>query len=156
VTDRQSKLDDLFRRADAQWEAGNLKAAFRLFLLAAKGGDYGCQVNLGNFYSDGIGVKPNRAKATYWYKRAYRHGCGAAASNIACVYRDVQKLKQALAWYERAVKLRLDDANLEIAKIFLKWNDKARAIRYLKRTLKAKDLAESSKDEALRLLKRLM
>ena len=92
----------------------------------------------------------------YWYKRAYRQGCGAAASNIAFVFRKEKNLKQALAWFKRAVNLRDGDANREIAKIYHKnKTDKAKIIPYLKRTLKAKYVTEASTDEARRLLKRL-
>jgi uncharacterized protein len=66
-----SPLDILFQRADEAWEAGNLRSAFRLFLRAAKAGDIGCRVNLGTFYCDGIGVRPNRAKGMHWYKRPF-------------------------------------------------------------------------------------
>src|SRR6185503_571423 len=79
---QKAELDSLFERADKQQEEGNLRSAFRLFLTAAKGGDPSCQVNLGNFYSLGTGVKLNRTKALYWYQRAYRQGVGCAASNI--------------------------------------------------------------------------
>ena len=116
---QQSELDSLFRRADKQWEAGNLRSAFRLFLAAAKGGDSGCQSNLGYFYDVGIGVKPNRSLALYWYQRAYRSGAGSAASNIGTVYRDERNFKEALKWFERAVKLADGEANLEIGKNLL-------------------------------------
>jgi TPR repeat protein len=155
---RQSELDVLFQRADRQWEQGKLQSAFRLFLAAAKGGDTGCQNNLGYFYDEGIGVKPNRARALYWYRRAYRRGVRCAASNIGVVYRDEENWKQALAWFERAIKLEDDDANLEIAKIYLhQMKDRAKAIHYLKQTLKAKpdDVTEASREEAQRLLKQL-
>src|SRR5579863_417820 len=103
---QQHDLELLFQRADKEWEAGNLRSAFRLFLAAAKAGDPSCQINLGNFYSGGIGVKPNRTSALYWYRRAYRQGYRSAASNIGMVYRDEEKLKKALAWFERAAKLK--------------------------------------------------
>jgi TPR repeat protein len=153
----QPELDLLFQRADHQWELGNLRSAFRLFLAAAKGGDPGGQSNLGNFYSGGIGVKPNQDRALYWYRRAYRQGCGGAAANIGDVFRKEHKPKQALAWFERAVKLGFDDAKLDIAKIHLANNDKTKAIRYLKEVQKASQgsLAEASREEAQRLLKHL-
>src|SRR5277367_3989594 len=70
------ELDLLFERASEQQEAGNLLSAFRLFLAAAKAGDVGAQLVLGNFYSDGTGIRRNRKQALYWYKRAYRKGYG--------------------------------------------------------------------------------
>ena len=154
----QPDLDSLFERASRLWDEGKLQSAFRLFLAAAKAGDSSSQVNLGNFYSDGIGVRPNRVLALHWYRQAYRHGQRCAANNIGIVFRDEQKPKQALAWFERAVKLGDGDANLEIAKIYLhSQNDRAKAIRYLEKTLKAKsdDVTEGSREEAQRLLKQL-
>ncbi len=152
----QRDLDLLFERANKQWDEGNLRSAFRLFLAAAKAGDPGSRINLGNFYSDGTGVKPNRALALHWYRRAYRQGERAAASNIGIVLRDEKKLKQALEWFKRAVRLKDADANLEIAKIYLQLNDRTKAIHHLKQVCKAKprDVTEASKEEAHRMLKR--
>jgi TPR repeat protein len=155
---RQAELDDLFRRADDQHGKGHFKSAFRLYLAAAKGGDPSCQINLGNFYDRGIGVRPNRDLALLWYRRAYRQGSGTAAHNIGLLFRHEGNFNQALAWLGRAAKKHDGDANLAIAKIYLESkNDKPKAIHYLKQTLKANRrymLAESRK-EAQRLLKRL-
>jgi TPR repeat protein len=153
----QADLDRKFAEANSQWEAGKLRSAFRLFLVAAKAGDQGAQLNLGNFYSDGIGVKPNRAKALYWYRRAYQQGSGSAASNIGILFRDEKRFNRALAWFERAVNLRDGDANVEIAKIHICRNERAKAIRYLKRALRAKrdDITEGSREESHHLLEQL-
>src|ERR1700733_2424546 len=150
-----TELDSLFRRADQQWEAGKLRSAFRLFLRAAKAGNTGCQINLGYFYADGIGVKPSREKALYWYRRAYRRGEVCAASNIGVVFRNEGNLKRALAWFERAAKLQDGDANLEIAKIYLARNDKRNAVHFLRETRKAESVTEGSEEQAEKLLKRL-
>jgi TPR repeat protein len=147
------ELDSLFQRADRQLEAGNLRSAFRLFLWGAKAGDTSCQVNLGNLYADGTGVKPSRERALYWYRRAYRRGETCAASNIGVVFRDEGNFKRALAWFERAAELKDGDANLEIAKIYLARNDKTKAIHYLRETRKAESVTEASEEEAEKLLK---
>ena len=148
----QSKIDRLFQRADKQQEAGNLKSAFRLYLACAKAGDPGCQNNLGNFYRDGIGVKPNRERALYWYRQAYRRGLEGAASNVGVLFRDEKNLKQALAWFERAGD---GDADLAIANMYLQANDTAKAIRYLKRARKSDCISEASREDAERLLNSL-
>ena len=152
---QHSEQDSLFERANKHWEEGKLQSAFRLFLASAKAGDSGSQVNLGNFYIDGIGVKANRAQALRWYRRAYLLGERSAASNIGLVFRDEQKLKYALRWFERARDLGDGDANLEIAKIYIDKNDRVKATGYLKQALKANadDVTEGSKEEANRLLK---
>ncbi len=60
-------------------------------------------------------------------------------------------------WFERAVKLKDADANLEIAKIYLQRGDWTRAASHLRRICKAKvgDVTEASREEAQRLLKQL-
>jgi hypothetical protein len=151
--------DVLFAKASSQWDRGKLRSAFRLFLTAAKRGDPSAQHNLGYFYDVGVGVKPNRAAALYWYKRAFRRGYRTAASNIGTIFRDEGKTQQALSWFQRAIRLGDADANLEVAKIYLRGKgDVARAIVYLKRTTKARpsDVTEGSKQEAQRLLKQLV
>jgi TPR repeat protein len=155
----KSSVDALFAKASDQWDRGRLRSAFRLFLRAAKRGDPSAQHNLGYFYDVGVGVKPNRAAALYWYKRAFRHGYRTAASNIGTIFRDEKNTKQALSWFQRALRLGDADANLEIAKIYLsEKEDVARAIAHLKRTTKARasDVTDGSKQEAQRLLKKLV
>ena len=66
----KSKTEDLFTRANKEAEAGKLRVAFHLYLAAAKAGDTSCQINLGNLYDEGSGVRRNRSAAMYWYKRA--------------------------------------------------------------------------------------
>ncbi len=156
---RQAKADALFERANELWDQGELRSAFRLFLSAAKAGDTSAQVDLGYFYNNGIGVKPNVAAALYWYKRAYRRKSRSAASNIGTIFRDQGDFKRALWWYERSVALGNADANLEIAKIYLKGGagEAARAIPYLQRTCSAdpSDVTEASREEAQQTLKKL-
>lgn len=149
------ELDLLFERASEQQEAGNLLSAFRLFLAAAKAGDVGAQLVLGNFYSDGTGIRRNRKQALYWYKRAYRKGYGPAASNIGLMFREENNIKQALNWYERAARLNETDANLDIARIFLERGDEARARGYLEQVCSAPAgaVTEASREKAQHLLK---
>jgi FimV-like protein len=152
---RQHELDRLFQRADNHWDEGKLRSAFCLFLAGAKAGDRSCQLNLGNFYSDGIGVQANRDKALYWYRRGYRRGDACAANNIGIVFRDENKLKRALTWLERAVKMGNADANLDIAKIYLQLNERQKAKRHLNQVCAATQVTEASREEAQRLLKSL-
>lgn len=155
---QQSRTDELFRRANEQWEQGKLRSALLLFLAAAKQGDSGAQVNLGYFYDVGIGTRPNRNAALLWYRRAYKAGERTAASNIGTIFRDQKKLNQAVRWFHRAVERGDGDANLELAKIYLhNKRDIQKAIMYLRETCraKAKDVTISSKEEARRLLRQI-
>jgi len=153
----QDELDEVFSRADRQWDAGKLQSAFRLFLVGAKGGDANAQVNLGIFYDGGIGVKPHRLRALYWYRRAYRKGNSCAAHNLGNLYHHERKFNQALAWFERAVALGIGEDNLEIAKIHFQRGNTPEAVRYINKVVQTElwEAPRESKREARRMLKEL-
>jgi len=123
-------------------------------LAAAKLGDSGAQVNVGNYYADGNGVQRNRSAALYWYKRAYRRGDSSAAHNIGILWRDEKKLERALSWFFRAIKLGDDEANLDIGKHYLH-NEKnlQKAIQHFERVLRSDWVTEAGAEEAAHLLK---
>jgi TPR repeat protein len=146
-----------FARACEYWDRGELRKAFHLFLAAAKEGDPSSQMNVGVFYSDGLGVKSNDARALSWYRRAYAHGganAAAAANNIGILYRDRGNIDRALFWLSRAVSLGNDGSGLEIAKIHLgRGKDIKRGLKYLERLAKSRSVSEATEDEARELLK---
>lgn len=150
-------VETLFERANKQWENGALRSAFRLFLAAAKAGDTSSQVNLGYFYSEGIGVKRNRAHSLYWNRRAYRRHEGCAATNIAVLFRDEGNVLQALAWFERAVALGDNDARVEAAKLYLLKGKQPEAVRHLSLATMAgrNDITGAGLEEAQEILRRL-
>src|SRR5882757_6650058 len=117
---RKQYAEQLFIRAAKQEENGQLRAAFRLYLAAAKAGDTSCQLNIGNFYDAGTGVRRNRSAALYWYKRAYRRGDSCAANNIGVMWRNDKQPKRALGWFQKAVHMGDEEANLEIARYYLR------------------------------------
>jgi TPR repeat protein len=84
---RKHEADTLFIRADHAWNRGNLRAAFRLFLKAAQGGDRAAKLNVGYFYDKGLGTRRDLTAALYWYQRAYRAGDASAATNIGTIWR---------------------------------------------------------------------
>ena len=141
-------------------EGGNVRLAFRLMLVAAKLGEIGAQVNVGNMYDTGVGTKRNRQTALYWYKRAYRRGCAAAAHNIGTVWRDDRNFKKALYWFERALELNGGDdgeASFEIAKLYLTdKSDLPKAICHLKKVIASKNVTKNCVEQAKRVLKRIM
>ena len=150
----KSKTDDLFIRADKQAEAGNLKFAFRLYLAAAKAGDTSCQINLGNLYDEGSGVRRNRSAAMYWYKRAFRRGAASAAHNIGVMWRNEENYGRALYWFKQAVRLGDDEANLEIAKHYLQVEQNVvKAILHLERVCASNGVTEAGLEEARALLR---
>jgi|SRR5215472_11309127 len=151
----KAKTDDLFLRADKHAEEGNFKLAFRLYLAAAKAGDTSCQINLGNLYDEGSGVRRNRSAAMYWYKRAYRRGEPCAAHNIGVMWRNEKKYGQALNWFKKAVRLGDEEANLEIAKHYLKVEENpVKAIPHLEKVCVSNCVTEAGLEEARNLLRR--
>lgn len=148
---RKKRPSALFIRADQQWDLGNARAAFRLFLIAARAGDANAQSRVGYCYDVGAGVRPNRRAAVSWYMRAYRRGDSCAAHNIGTVWRDAGDVRRADKWFQRAVRLGSDDSHIEIAKLYLH-DDPRRAIRHLNRVLRSTRVCEADKTEARRLL----
>ncbi len=151
---RSHELDVLFERADHAWNRGNLSAAFRLFLEAAKDGDNAAKLNVGYFYDQGLGTQQDLAAALYWYKKAYRSGDASAANNIGTIWRDKRNPKRALTWFRRAVRLGDHAANLEIAKHFLRTDEPRKATVYLKKVSESDQVSESDIQEAKQLLRR--
>lgn len=119
---RQMRAEEIYLRAKRQQDEGNLKSGFRLLLTAAKLNDPGAQLSLGYTYDVGKGVRRNRAAAMHWYKKAYRNqrGWGIAASNIGTIFRDEHSYPEAIRWFRRGVRYGDVDANLDLARIYLK------------------------------------
>jgi TPR repeat protein len=150
----KANTEELFIRAAKQEEKGKFRSAFLLYLAAAKSGDTSCQVNVGNFYDDGTGVRRNRKAALYWYKRAYRRGDACAANNIGVMWRNEKKLKRAVQWFKKSVRLGNEEANLEIAKYYLGHeHNQVKAIRHLEKVLRSNTVSEAGMEEAMALLK---
>lgn len=146
------EVSDAWKQPYEAWDKGDLKRAFRLFQTQAKAGQDHAQLNLGYFYDQGLGTRVNKVKAMQWYLRAYRKGEAAAASNIATLYRDKGKPRQALAWYLRAAQLKDGDAMLDAAKYFIAGVGARRnlvvARRLLKRAVAGTCITEAGREEA--------
>ncbi|MGD0941034.1 MAG: hypothetical protein ABR905_15110 [Terracidiphilus sp.] len=156
---RVAEAENTFLRAAREQDAGNLLSGFRLLLTAARLGSESAQLNLGYTYDVGIGIKQNRSAAMYWYKKAYRRGKGSglAASNIGTIYRDEHKYLQAILWFQHAVEYGDVDANLELARIYLRRpTERDKAIVCLRKVLEGVPpvmVGEDSQDEARALLR---
>jgi TPR repeat protein len=158
---KSTRAEEIYLRGQRQQDAGNLRSGFRLLLTAAKLGDSGAQHNLGYTYDVGIGVRPNRTAAMFWYRKAYRNGRGggSSANNIGTIFRDEQKYPEALRWFRRAVRCGDIDANMELARIYLK-NPRQRdkVVSCLRDILKATPpigVGEDTQREARKLLKQI-
>ena len=93
----------------------------------------------------------------YWYKRAYRRGDACAAHNIGVLWRNEGKPNRALRWFEKAVRLGYDEANLEIAKHLMEEGpDLKKAIDRLQRVRASVRVSEAGVEEAEKLLKQAL
>lgn len=148
-----SRANDLFVRADKYEDMGQPRKAFRCMLAAAKLGDTGAQINVGNYYDEGKGVRRSRSEAVYWYKRAYRRGAACAANNIGVLLRNENKHRRALSWFLRAVNLGDDEAHLEIGKHYLYFESNPRkAIFHLNHVTRSSRVSEDGVEQASKLL----
>ena len=155
---RKKRLDALYTIAYSLSDSGRRKEALIKFLSGAKQGDPNAQNMVGYIFDTGAGVRRNRTAALHWYKRAFRNGSRAAASNIGTVYRDENNRRMALFWFRRAVRLRDAGANVEIAKLLVAHgDDSSSALPYLKRAVNSpsSNITEASREEAASLLKKL-
>jgi TPR repeat protein len=138
-TPKKERAEHLLSRACAQWDCGKLRSAFSLMVSAAKLGDCAAQLDLGYFYDYGLGVKRNREMAMHWYRRAWRNGLSSGANNIGTIFRDQGQPRRALGWFLKAVAKGDPDANLEIAKLYVRegWGN-AKASQHLIRVIKTR------------------
>lgn len=87
--------DELRERAHEEWDAGNLKAAFDLFKLAAEQGDKAAQFSLGYFYDYGIGVEEDPIKGMFWsLKSEEEDDIGPYEDELDYLRKTVEKMKR--------------------------------------------------------------
>src|SRR6266496_3295362 len=104
-----------------------------------------------------------RKKAVYHLERACKSRCITEGSREeaksllkACIWRDRQKFKRAITWFQRAVKLGSGDSNLDIAEIYFRnERNQGKAIYYLEQACKSRCITQGSRQEARSLLKPL-
>jgi len=154
---RNPKLTML--EAHVLWDRGDAKAAFQSIREWALAGDDTAIQNLGLMYDRGEGTRRSRSKAMYWYRRSYRRGSAASATNIATVYRDEGKPRLAFAWYKRAAAMGDGDAQVEIAKRYLAGDGVTKhrglALAALRRALSTSYITPASREEAEKLRRQL-
>lgn len=79
----------------------NSRLGFLYLLKAATLGNANCVSSVGYSYDVGLGVKQNKQRALWWYKRAARNKDSIAFNNIATIYRDKRKFRLMFQWWKR-------------------------------------------------------
>jgi len=149
----------LFLEAEQFEEKGDFKSAFNRLLAGAQLGDTPSQLNLGNFYAWGTGVRRDLEKAAYWYKKAYKGGDASGALNLAIDRRNEGNLRSAVFWFRRAVAMNCGDACIELAKIYSAKKGGHEIARDLLRKalrLNRDGISEDAKEKAESLLKAML
>jgi len=148
--------DGLFLEAEKYEERCDYKSAFNCLLAAAQLGHHMSQINLGNFYASGTGVKKNLEKAAFWYKKAYKNGDNDGALNLAIDRRNGGNLRSAVVWFKKAIAMNSGDACIELAKIYgARRGGQKAAASLLRRALRmSRDhISDDARDKAASLLR---
>lgn len=111
--------DVLLRIAYNAAEAGDFDLARRCYEKGAALGDAMCFQALGYMYDVGEGMVADKAMAMRLYRKAWRRGNHAAATNIAILYREMGKKRAMFQWYERVARAGDGSAQLDMAKCLL-------------------------------------
>lgn len=149
--------EQTFLEAEQAEEKGDFRKAFELLSSGAKSGHAGSQLNLGNFYAWGRGVRRDLKKAAYWYKKAYRNGYDTGAFNLAIDRRNQGDVRSAVIWFKKAVAMNSGEACVELAKIYKARKDRRTAVGLLKRAVRLNrdHISDAVKEEAESLLKQM-
>lgn len=155
--DHLSPLNSIEDQAHDAWERDDIKSARKLFAKGASLGFVSCMLNLGYFFDEGIGARRNKSTAMIWYKRAYRKGSAAAASNIAILYKEQNRHRLSFQWYRKATELGDGDADLEVARLYFLGCGVRRSLplakaHLTKALLPDADITESGQEDAIALL----
>ena len=84
------------------------KTAVELLRKSSKQGYAEAQNRLGHRYYYGRDIEADCEKAVYWYTKSAEQGCEAAISHLASHYENEKNYREAVIWYGKYAKLRLD------------------------------------------------
>lgn len=86
------------------WSVGNYAAAVEVWRSSAVAGDADAQFNLAQAYILGRGVKPDRAQAAQWFRKAALQDHAAAESKYGLLLFDQGQRGEATQWLEKAAR----------------------------------------------------
>jgi len=143
-------------RGDAAEEAGNYALARECFEQGAALGDEVCWTRLAYMFDVGIGVPVDKTEAMRCYRQAWRQRSTVAANNIAILYRERGNRRAMFKWFERGALQNDGDAQVEVAKSYLKGDGVRRnlqlALQWLATAQSNTNITDDSLEEAVALL----
>ena len=116
---KQLDAKKVFADASECWDGGRLQEAFRLFLRLARAGDASAQVNLAQFYAEGLVAARDLPASNYWLRRAFRRGASHAATNLGLNYLTQGKVALGESWLKRAAQAGDSEAWIELSRMYL-------------------------------------
>ena len=145
--------EEMWARADALLDRGRSRQGFALMNRAARAGDPNAQNTIAVLFETGRGTMKNLRRARFWYRRAIENGSELALANLGTLEFARGRVGLARRLLQRAVRRGLIEALVDLAKLSLRLEEKARARRELRRLLESKQpRVESVEEEARALL----
>lgn len=145
--------DDLFERASTEYEGGDFKKAFSLFLNAAEGGSVDAMERLASMYGAGEGTGLDFEKSIYWDKKAVDNGSILSLLNLGITYRSVGDIRLSKSWFEKALAAGDGEAALQLAKLYMVSEKEAGiVVGLLNAAIDSKTLCDASLEEASKFL----
>jgi hypothetical protein len=99
------------------------RALFNQVKAQADKGDAKAQLQLGNFYADGVGVAPDASKAFKWHRKAAEQGLPSAQYQVGLDYANGDGVKlsraDAIHWFRAAAEKGFNQAQLELGLCYL-------------------------------------
>ncbi len=149
----------LLRIAYDAAEAGNFEHARRCYETGAALGDAMCLQALGYMYDVGEGVAADKALAMKLYRKAWKRGDHAAATNIAVLYREIGNKRMMFRWYQRVAYAGDGSAQLEMARCYVSGTgvrkDVTAALRCLAAANASDYITEYEREEAQAMISAL-
>jgi uncharacterized protein len=129
---KQTKVTEWYKNAaDKGFSDAKVKLAFiflkeynvidahNLFIAAGNAGNLQAQIQLGKIYLRGLSfIKPDKAKAMKWYKKAAEQGDIDAQEILGGLYMEVENYEEALAWSLKSAERGNVYSQLQVGKIY--------------------------------------
>lgn len=148
--------NELFVKANKEYEKNNFAKAFELFMQCAKEGDTDAMLRLASMYTCGEGVTCDYNKAVYWEKTAVKAGNISALTNLGITYRIVGNMEESKACFEKALIKGDVEAALHLAKLYIISDKEVDKVKdYLNIVLSGQQVCDESVTEAQFLLKKI-
>ncbi len=143
----------IFEKANSEYDCGNLKKAFELFLKAAEDGNDSAMDRVASMYESAEGVDYDFDKAIYWYRKAVDAGNITSLYNLGVSYRTRGDVLKAKYWFEKALDAGDLDAALDLGKLHMICiAERDKVVFYLKKFLQSDNSFEESRKEAIAIL----